>query len=52
MVATQEKVVEVAALLQLTQGRNRSMWTMLPAVEVAVVGIGYALITVDTELDY
>ena len=52
VVATQEKAVEVAALLQLKQGRNRSMWTKLPDVEVAVVGMGYALVAVDTKLDY
>ena len=48
----QEKSVEVAALLQLKQGQNRSMWMKLPAVEVAVVGMGYALAAVDTGLAY
>ena len=52
MVATQKKVVGVAVLLQLKQGRNRSMWTKIPAVEVLVVGIGYDLVAVDTGLDY
>ena len=52
MVATQEKVVGVAALLQLKQGRNRSMWTKMSAVEVAVVGIRCDLVAVDTGLDY
>ena len=28
------------------------MWTKLPAVEVVVVGMGYALVAVDTGLDY
>ena len=52
MVATQEKAVKVAALLQLKQGRNKSMWTKLPAVEAAVAGMGYALVAVDNGLDY
>ena len=52
VVAMQEKAVEVAALLQLKQGRNRSMWMKLPAMEVAVVVTGYALFPVDTGLDY
>ena len=52
VVATQEKAVEVAALLQLKQGQNKSMWMKLPAVKVAVVGMGYALVAVDTVLDY
>ena len=52
VVATQEKAVKVAALLHLKQGRNRSMWMMLPYVYVAVVGMGYALVAVDTGLDY
>ena len=52
VVATQEKSVEVAALLQLKQGRKMSTWMKLPAVEVAVVGMGYALVAVDTGLDY
>ena len=52
VVATQEKVFEVAALLQLKQGQNKSMWTKLPAVEVAVAGMGYALVAVDIGLDY
>ena len=52
LVATQEKAVEVAALLQLKQGRNRSICTKLPAVEVAVVGMGYALVVVDTGLEH
>ena len=50
--ATQEKAVEVAAFLQLKQGWNKSMWTKLPAMEVAVAGMGYALVAVDTGLDY
>ena len=52
VVAMQEKAVEVAALLQLKQGRNKSMWMKLPAVEVAVAGMGHALVAVDTGLDY
>ena len=48
MVAAQEKADEVAALLQSKQGNNKSMWMKLPAVEVAVVGMGYALVAVDT----
>ena len=52
VVATQEKAAEVAALLQLKQGRNRSIWKKLPTVEVAVVGMGYALVAVDTGFDY
>ena len=48
----QEKAVEVVYLLQLKQGRNKSMWTKLPAVEFAVAGIGYALVAVNTVLDY
>ena len=52
VVATQEKSVEVAALLHLKQGRNKSIWMKLPAVGVAVVGMGYDLVAVDTELDY
>ena len=52
VVDTQEKAIEFAALLQLKQGQNRSMWTKLPAVEVVVVGMGYALVAVDTGLDY
>ena len=48
----QEKLVKAAALLQLKQGRNKSMWMRLQAVEIAVVGMGYALVTVDTGLDY
>ena len=52
MVATQEKAVEVAALLQLKQKRNRSTRTKLPAMEVAVLGMGYALVAVDTGLEY
>ena len=52
MVATQEKAVKVVVLLQLKQGLNRSMWMKLPACEVAVVGMGYALVAVDTRLDY
>ena len=49
---TQENEVEVAALLQLKQGRNKSMWMKMPAVEVVVVGMGYALVAVDTGIDY
>ena len=52
VVAKQEKEVEVAELLQLKQGRNRSTWMKLPAMEVAVVGMGYALVAVGTGLDY
>ena len=52
VVAKQEKAVEVKALLQLKQGRNRSVWMKLLAVEIAVVGMGYALVEVDTRLDY
>ena len=52
VVTTQEKAVEVAALLRLKHGRNKSMWMNLPDVEVAVVGMGYALVAVDTGLDY
>ena len=52
VVTTQEKAVEVAALLHLKQGQNRSIWMKLTAVEVAVVGMGYALVAVDTGLDY
>ena len=52
VVATQGKAVEVAALLQLKQGRNRSMWMKLLAVEFMVVGMGYDLVAVDTGLDY
>ena len=52
VVATQEKAVEVAALLQLKHGRNRSMWKKLTSVEVAVIGMGYTLVAVDTGLDY
>ena len=52
VVAIQEKEVEVEALLQLKQGRNRSTWMNLLAVEVAVVGMGYALVAVDNGLDY
>ena len=52
VVATQENAVKVAALLQLKQVRNKSMWMNLPAVEVAVVGMWYALVAVDTRLDY
>ena len=52
MVVTQEKAAEVAALLQLKQVRSRSMWMKLPDAEVAVVGMGYALVAVDTGLDY
>ena len=52
VVVTQENAVEVATLLQLKQGRNMSMWTKLPAVEVAVVGMGYDLVAVDTGIDY
>ena len=52
MVATQEKAVEFAAFLYLKQGRNRSMWMKLPAVKVRVVVMGYALVAVDTGLDY
>ena len=47
VVATQEKAVKVTALLQLKQGRNRSMWMKLPDVEVAVVGMGYDLVVPD-----
>ena len=52
VVAMQEKAVEVAALLQLKQGRIRSIWMKLLAVEVVVVGMGYALVAVDTGLEY
>ena len=52
MFTTQENAVEAAALLQLKQGRNRIMWMKLPAVEVAVVGMAYALVAMDTGLDY
>ena len=52
VVTTQEKAAEAAALLKLKQGRNMSMWMKLPSVEVAVVGMGYALVAVDTGLDY
>ena len=52
VVATQEKSVEVAALLHLKQGRNRSMWMKLLDVEVAVVGMGYTVVAVDTSHDY
>ena len=52
MVATQEKAVKIAALLKLKQGRNGSMWMKLLAIEVAVAGMGYALVAVDTGLDY
>ena len=48
VVVMQEKAVEVAALLKLKQGRNKSMWSNLTAVEVAVAGMGYALVTVHT----
>ena len=50
--ATQEKSIEDASLLQLKQGLNKSMWMKLPSVEVAVVGMGCALVAVDTGLDY
>ena len=52
VVAMQEKAVEVATLLQLKLGRNRSMWMKLPVVEIVVVGMGYSLVAVDTGLDY
>ena len=52
VVATHKKAVEVAAVLQLKQGQNKSMWTKLPAVEVAVAGMGHALVAVHTGLDY
>ena len=52
VVATQEKAVEFAALLQLKQGNKKSTWMKLPAVKVAVVVMGYALVVVDTGLDY
>ena len=52
VVAMQEKAVEVAAFLQLKEGRNRSIRRKLPAVEVTVVGMGYALVAVDTGIDY
>ena len=52
VVVTQEKEVEVAALLKLTQGRNRIMWMKLPAVEVVLAGMGYALVAGDTGLEY
>ena len=52
VVATHEKAAKVAALLKLKQVRNMSMWMKLPAVEVAVVGMGYALVVIDTGLDY
>ena len=52
MVATQEISVEDASLLQLNQGRNKSLWTNLPAVEVTVTGMGYDLVLVDTRLYY
>ena len=48
----QEKLVKAAALLQLKQGRNKSRWTNLPAVEVVVAGMGCALVAVDTGIDY
>ena len=52
VVAKQEKAVDVSSLLQLKQGLNRSMWMKLPACEVVVVGMGYALVAVYTRLDY
>ena len=52
VVTKQENVGEVTALLKLKHGRNRSIWMKLPAMEVAVVGTGYALIVMDTVLDY
>ena len=48
VVAIQEKAVKIAALLQLKQVWNRSMWMKLPAVEVGVVRMGHALVAVDT----
>ena len=48
MVPTQENTLEVVVLLQLKPGQNKSMWMKLPAVEIAVVGMGYALVEVDT----
>ena len=52
VIATQEKAVEVAAFMQLRQGRYKSMWRKLPVMKVAVVGMGYALVAVDTGIDY
>ena len=43
---------EVAELLQLKHGRKNIMWMKLPAVKVAVVGMGYDLVAADTGLDY
>ena len=37
VVSTQEKAVEVAVLMQLKQGWNKSMWMKLPVMTVAVV---------------
>ena len=52
VVETQGKTVEVAALLQLKQGQNMSMWMKPPVVEVVVVGMGYTSVAMDTGLDY
>ena len=52
VVAKQEKAVDVSSLLQLKQGRNRSMWMNLLAMQVAVAGMGYTMVAVDTGLDY
>ena len=52
VVVTQEKAVDVAALLQLKHGRNRSIRMKLLAMEVTVVRKGYALVAMDTGLYY
>ena len=43
---------EVAELLQLKHGRKNIMWMNLPAVKVAVVGMGYNLVAADTGINY